>query len=498
MALISILAGFFWNLQGAPLFDLDEGAFSEATREMLERGDLITPTLYGEPRHDKPILIYWLQAASVSLLGIHEYAFRLPSAIAAALWAGLAYAFLARIKGRREGLYAAILLSTTLSITAIGKAATADALLNLWLAASLLSAFLYLREGRRLFLYGSFGAMGLGMLTKGPVAILIPGAVTFLYCASRGELRTWFRAALDARGWGLLLAIALPWYGIQTFKDGGAFVKDFLLTHNVSRFRAPMEGHGGAFFYYIPVLLIGLLPHTHLALGTLSRLTSLWRADEQRFLVMWFALVFLFFSLSGTKLPHYLNYGYTGLILLMALHLDRFSAAFWILLPALLLEAFLLALPWLLPLSLPHIHDAFYREALEGARFGLDYPAFFALSTLLVLFLMVKKTWPLPERALISAVVVTFGLSAYLFPLAGEILQSPVKEAALKARAWQGPLVMWGINTPSFCVYAERIAERRRPQPGDLVFTKKARLADIPRFEPVYQRAGVALVVVKP
>src|SRR5690242_20974608 len=84
---------FFWNLGAAPLVDVDEGAFSEATREMLARGDFITTYLNGELRFDKPIFTYWMQAIPVSIFGPVEWAFRLPSALAACLWTWLLYRF---------------------------------------------------------------------------------------------------------------------------------------------------------------------------------------------------------------------------------------------------------------------------------------------------------------------------------------------------------------------------------------------------------------------
>lgn len=87
------LLALLLSLGSAPLFDRDEGAFSEATREMLARGDFLSTWLDGEPRYDKPILIYWLQALAVLLLGVNEWAFRLPSALAACGWAWAVWAF---------------------------------------------------------------------------------------------------------------------------------------------------------------------------------------------------------------------------------------------------------------------------------------------------------------------------------------------------------------------------------------------------------------------
>src|SRR5438046_5567552 len=96
LAALAVVASFFWLLGAAPLFDVDEGAFSEATIEMFERGDFLSTYLNGEPRYDKPILVYWLQAAGVALLGPTEWAFRLPSAICATLCAWLTYLFARR------------------------------------------------------------------------------------------------------------------------------------------------------------------------------------------------------------------------------------------------------------------------------------------------------------------------------------------------------------------------------------------------------------------
>lgn len=172
-----------------PLFDLDEGAFSQATREMFLRDDFLSTYLNGQPRYDKPILIYWLQAASVALLGPSEGAFRLPSALAARYWTCVAGPH--RVVNSRQGLYAAILLASSLAVTVIGKAATADALLNMLLAGSVLALYLYLREGRRIWLYAAALAMGLGFLTKGPVGRFPPGSACYIAPAVASGASGW-------------------------------------------------------------------------------------------------------------------------------------------------------------------------------------------------------------------------------------------------------------------------------------------------------------------
>src|SRR5262249_46345452 len=107
LAAAAVATSFFLGLGAVPLFDPDEGALGAATLEMLRRHDFLLPYLAGEPRYDKPILVYWLQAAFVWLLGPSEWAFRLPSALAASLWAWLTYRFGSELFGERVGLLAA-------------------------------------------------------------------------------------------------------------------------------------------------------------------------------------------------------------------------------------------------------------------------------------------------------------------------------------------------------------------------------------------------------
>src|ERR671938_1608090 len=153
LAAAVVIASFFWMLGAAPLFDVDEGAFSQATLEMFERGDFLSTYLNGEPRYDKPILVYWLQALGVALFGPTEWAFRLPSAICASAWALATYLFAKRFYGAERALLAAVVLATSLGVFVIGRAATADALLNVLIAASMFSAWLHLSTGERRWLY---------------------------------------------------------------------------------------------------------------------------------------------------------------------------------------------------------------------------------------------------------------------------------------------------------------------------------------------------------
>ena len=491
---LALFIGFFYRLGAVPLFDLDEGAFSQATREMFLRGDFVSTYLNGQPRYDKPILSYWLQAASLRAFGVDELAFRLPSALAATAWTLLVFLFGRRVTDTRRALLAALLMATSLAVIVIGKAATADALLNLLLATSLMSLYLYLREKRRVWLYTAAAAAGLGFLTKGPVALVIPAGVSLLYCASRGEWRTWLRLVADWRAWGLCLLIALPWYIWQYAREGEGFLLGFFGRHNLGRFQQPLEGHGGGWWYYMPVLLVGMLPHTVVLLRALARSRQLFADPLSRYSLFWFGLVFALFSLAATKLPHYLTYGYTGLFLLMAPELEKPGPAGWLLLPQLLFLGLLLALPGLADLALPHVRDELVHAQLEGLAFPFEYYLILGAALLLTAYFMRERHIAPAYKLIASGLLLAWVVSSQILPIVASVRQQPVKDAGLLARRYpQAPVVMWGVNLPSFSVYSGRIVERREPRPGDVVLTKTTRLPTLGGYEVLYQRYGIAL-----
>jgi 4-amino-4-deoxy-L-arabinose transferase-like glycosyltransferase len=498
---LAAVAAFFFMLGSAPLFDVDEGAFSQATMEMFQRGDFLSTYLNGEPRYDKPILVYWLQAASVAVLSPSEFAFRLPSALCASLWALATFAFTRRCFGLERGLLAAVILATSLGVYVIGRAATADALLNLLIAASMFCAWLHLESGRRGWLYATHAAIGLGFLAKGPVAILVPLAVTLAFCLLRRDLRTWARAVFDWRGLALFAAIALPWYAVILHKEGWAFVQGFFFKHNLARFGGPLQGHAGSLIYYFPVVLAGSLPFTVLLGAVLRNLRVIWRDDLQTFLLLWFVFVFVLFSLSGTKLPHYILYGMTGLFVLMAVYAPQLKSAARALLPAALLFGFLILLPEAAALVRPYVPDAYYRDALASADayFGAGYFLFCGIGLGIILYMMAERRMAPAHKLAASGVLGALALSAFVVPAGGGMQQGPIKEAALLCRARGLEPVMWQLNAPSFSVYRGSPTPSREPRPGDVVVTKAKRLAQLPGngYEVLYAKNGIVLVRIK-
>ncbi len=500
LLLFTMVVSFYFNIHAIPLFDLDEGAFSEATREMLISGDYISTTLDGEPRYDKPILIYWLQALSVTLFGVNEFAFRLPSALAASVWTLAVYLFLRRVQDEPTGLAGAIITASAFEVSVMASAATADALLNLFITGSMLSIFLYWRERAQRWLLLSFALIGLGFLTKGPVAVLIPLVVSFLFYAIKRDLKSWFKLIFNPMGIALFLVIAAPWYLAQYLKEGDAFIQGFFFKHNINRFQSPMEKHGGSLFYYIPVVLVAVLPYTSLLLKRLASARQMIRNDLSLFSLLWFGFVVVFFSFSGTKLPHYVLYGLSGIFLIMAINLSENRSRFWLFLPALLWFAFQLLLPEVMAELLPRLKDPFAQAMIADykSHFSLAYRLFFLAAIIFTLVCMFERRFHSSDKLLTTGFVSVLGLSLFLLPLLGEIKQGPIKEAAALASDEGYKVVRWKLNTPSFSVYTQQVTESRRPVKGEIVLTKNRYLSDLPDHEILFQKGGVVMARLNP
>jgi len=480
---LAVWVGYYLGIAGLPLFDLDEGAFTSATRAMFERGDFITPYLNNEVRFDKPILIYWLQAGSVALFGMQEWALRLPSALASTFWVAMIYLFALRFFSARQAFFSALVAATALMATVVGKAAIADAVLMLFMTAAVFATFLFWVEGHRRYIYWAFITMGLGFLTKGPVAVVIPAAVSFLFFLSTARLNDWWRAVLDWRGILLFLVIALPWYVIAFMINGMELIDDFFIKNNFERFSDTMHGHSGGYHYYPLVTFIALLPFTGAIITALSRLKSVFRgalnrrADIDtstallRFAWIWFFFVLILFSFSGTKLPHYLNYGLVGLMLIVGYYLPQIKNRWLHVTPVLLFFLFMLALPTLLNVFIDEIKPQYVadllaeRDAYLGWGWYLPVIAF----SLLGIYSLSKRSGSLPHMMVPLALAFSFVANGILLTAVANLQQGPIKNAGLVAKELPGDLVMVGMKTPSVGVYADKTLALRPPKPGDLV-----------------------------
>jgi 4-amino-4-deoxy-L-arabinose transferase-like glycosyltransferase len=490
-----------WHLGGTPLFDVDEGAFSEATREMLASHDWGHTTLNGADRFDKPIGIYWLQATAVSVFGLSEFALRLPSALAGWIMGLALGGFAARRWGQGAGMLAGAVAVTSLGPQLIGRGATADGLLNLLIVLSALDLWRFIESGGKAPLRRAYTWVGLGLLVKGPVAVLVPGAAFLLWCATSRRWSVLRAAASDLVGWVLVLAIAVPWYAYALHRHGTAFIDGFLLHHNVQRFTGTVGGHAGSPLYYLVVLPVLAMPWAPLLVAVAARVRPLWRDPLMRYLLAWAGFVLVFFSLSSTKLPHYVLYGYAPLVLLMTRVLHEGSQRWrnvtscgivaWSVLAA--------ALPSLVLHFAPTVRDDFFRPLLAGAPAPLLLPALCAVAIVAALAFwpgFVQAPW---RRPVAAALAVSLLIAGWSMPWFGEALQGPVGRAAAVAVARGGPAVQWQVHLPSFSVYVRRSVPQRAPGPQEMALTRSDRLPPGDDGRPrLFDERGVVLLGPKP
>jgi 4-amino-4-deoxy-L-arabinose transferase-like glycosyltransferase len=293
------------------LLEPDEGRYAEIAREMLLRGDWVVPHLQGEPYLDKPPLFYWLVVASYSLFGVHDWAARIVPALAVHATILVTYLFGLRLLGERAAFRGALLLSLTPGLMGMGRLLILDGLLTLWVTLGLFAglAALQAHPRWRVGFWVCALVCGLGVLTKGPVAVLLVVPPLLLHCwLTTGVVRVSKRDVITFAA--LVLAINLPWYVAVSIRrpEFGAY---FFVQHNLQRFLAPFD-HLEPVWYYAPVLLGGLLPGTLLAWPFARWLlfgdadAARGRSPELGFCLLAGGWCVLFFSLSGSKLPTYI------------------------------------------------------------------------------------------------------------------------------------------------------------------------------------------------
>jgi len=333
-----VLLALLWfaPLDGRRLHHPDEGRYAEIAREMLVSGDWVTPRLNGLKYFEKPPLQYWLTAASYAAFGVHDWSARLPAALFGWL-AVIAVGYAGyRIADATTGLYAAATLAASVWQIGISHYLSLDAVLSGWLALAL-AAFVIAQSGtrsaadRRRWMLGAWIAIAGAVLTKGPVGLVIPGAALVVYSLATRDYAIWRRVHL-LPGVCLALALCLPWF-VAVSARNPEFARFFFIHEHVERFLTTEHRREGAWWYFIPLLVLGLLPWTGLLVGVRSAWRDAPRAENgfswPRFCLAWAAFVFVFFSASGSKLPSYILPLFPALALVIGRMLARMSQRLW-------------------------------------------------------------------------------------------------------------------------------------------------------------------------
>ncbi|HMK49797.1 MAG TPA: glycosyltransferase family 39 protein [Thermodesulfovibrionales bacterium] len=312
LAAIAVFISFF-RLGAVTLFDVDEAVFAQATKEMVESGDWITPTYNGVNRYDKPIFFYWLMAGSYKAFGINEFAARFPSALSGILLAMSLFLFAAQFGNAREAFYAAVSFLVSVYFFMYSHAAVTDMALSLFITLSLFSFFLSLKKNH-LFIYGFYAFSALAFLTKGLIGIVFPFGIAIIYLFASEQFRG-IRKVFDLKAVFVFLVVALPWYTAEYMANGNEFIQQLFIKHHFARYAGVISGHKGPIYYYVPVMIAGLFPWIAFLPAGITAVISRIRSrrdiraghdDPGLFLLTWFCFIFAFFSFSTTKLPNYI------------------------------------------------------------------------------------------------------------------------------------------------------------------------------------------------
>jgi 4-amino-4-deoxy-L-arabinose transferase-like glycosyltransferase len=357
---VLVFCFYFLRLWAFPLFDVDEPRYAEAAREMIESNNWITPYFNYEVRFDKPVFFYWLIAISYKIFGVSEFAARLPSAIMASLIVFAVFFFGRHFINRKYGFISALVTVSAIEMIGLARMSITDMTLSAFITFMLMTGFIAAHTpepNKKYWWYAFYIFMGLGALTKGPVAPAMAVIVLGPYFLLTGKFIEVLKTCRLLTGFLLFLLVAAPWYILVIMENGQAYIDQFFLTDNLKRFTSTVSGHKGPIYFFLIVVAVGFIPwSTYLPYALYKYLQPVFGSykkskepntieqcdlesgqcakmpafcpfiklynfvvsplvcsykgamiDKQLnlFVLIWFFTIFIFFSLSGTKLLTY-------------------------------------------------------------------------------------------------------------------------------------------------------------------------------------------------
>ena len=327
--LLVMIYGLLWfgTLNYRHLIPSDEGRYAEIAREMLVTGDWITPRYNGYKYFEKPPLQAWATAAAFQAFGIGDWQARLWTALTGFFTILLIGFTGARIYNARAGWLAALVLASSPMWVISGHFNSLDMGLSAFLVAALCSLLLAQssrnKNGCRNWMWTCWAFMALATLSKGVIGAAIPAMVFIAYSISTWDWRIWTRLRLFS-GSVLFLAITAPWF-ILVAQRNPEFLEFFFIHEHLQRFTQDAHSRTGPIYYFVPLLLIGILPWVFQIPGAIAQA---WKDRRREFsaswlLVCWFVVIFAFFSVSRSKLPGYIIPVFPALALIIGNRLDH-------------------------------------------------------------------------------------------------------------------------------------------------------------------------------
>jgi 4-amino-4-deoxy-L-arabinose transferase-like glycosyltransferase len=321
---------FFYNLGAFGLVGADEPRYAQIAREMMDHHQYITPVLYGQPWLEKPILYYWRAAVLYHVFGVNDVAARLPSATLALLLIVITYFWTRRFRPGVQ-LDAALMVAASAMMIAYGRAASMDMSLAAPFSAGMLCWWGWHKAGQRWWVIAFYVFMALGTLAKGPVAPFLAGLIVAVYAVVRRDWKIVWRT-LWIPGVAVYLLVTLPWFILVQLQTP-SFFRTFFLEHNLERFGTGRYHHPAPIWFFIPVLLLAVMPWTTYVVAAIFDVIRDWRFRRKNqqelgdglslFLLIWILVPVVFFSFSQSKLPGYILPAVPPALILAAEYLHR-------------------------------------------------------------------------------------------------------------------------------------------------------------------------------
>jgi 4-amino-4-deoxy-L-arabinose transferase-like glycosyltransferase len=344
LLLAAAILPYWIGIGDSTLWDANEAFYAETPRVMIETGDYVSPSFNGNPRFNKPPLTYWIVAASYQIFGVSEWSERLPIVLAAMGLIAAAFVIGRTVWGAQTGMWAAIVLATLPRFLMHSRRTSIDVFLALFMGLTLMFFVLseMRQERRKLWLCLMYASVGLGYMAKGPVAVVLPGAVFFIYLLIEKRLKDITKMMVPT-GIAIFLAVVVPWYLLVYKKHGGGYIVSFLLNENISRYTDEGWGPRRSFFY-VQTMLGDLFPWSLLMIAGLVCVVFRRKFGEwifgidppfttgasdrafsiARLLAIWIVVIVAFYSLSRNQQDQYVMPTFVAVAVLVGVLINAF------------------------------------------------------------------------------------------------------------------------------------------------------------------------------
>jgi 4-amino-4-deoxy-L-arabinose transferase-like glycosyltransferase len=509
-ALLACALIWFAGLEYRGLFMPDEGRYADIAREMLDTGDWVTPRLNGLKYFEKPPLQYWATAGAFAAFGVDEWTARLWPALTGLLSIAFTAFAALRLAPGSSWTLTALAFAGCWGFFLGGQFLTLDMGLTFFLNAAMLGYALSRREGlspgaQRNWMLLAWAAMACAVLSKGLVGVVIPGLALAVHVVVERDLAPLRRLHWIA-GLGLFAAIVAPWFILVQHRNP-EFFQFFFIHEHFERYLLPEHHRPGPWWYFVPVILVGLWPWTPAIPAAIARG---WKAPAaegfrlDRFLVIWAGVIVVFFSASHSKLPGYILPAVPAILLLFARHYPAMSESLRRApaLAAVASGAVLAALAGVLPALSERLSwtafDPTYSIWLFAAALCMSVMGFLALG-----LLPARREASLAVLALGSLIAAQLALSGthildehysserLIEPIAGEALRFPRDAPFYSVASYDQSVPFYLGRSVTLVGYKDELAPGIAAEPGRYI-------GSIDEFLGRWRQDGEAFAIMKP